>query len=121
MTTCGRLCAVMVSSLPSRCKSALSLDGGHLGLHRLRRSQRGSCEIDAETVAPDRDRVILGEVEVARNFVVLVADVALHGSERHEAGFSDRVVVSRVRGDAQIDLDLRSVGRLELGQAKRSL
>src|SRR6266508_1491522 len=83
--------------------------------------QRCRREVDAETVAPDRDGVILRQVEVGRDVVVLVADVPLHGAERDEPGLRDRFVVIRVAGRAEIYLHLRTVGGREVGQPQHAL
>ena len=52
----------------------------------LRRHQRGSGKVDTETLTPDGNGTILGEVNVRRQLVILIANVAFNAAEIDKAG-----------------------------------
>ena len=52
----------------------------------MRWHQRGSGEIDAETLTPDGHRAIFAEINVARQVIILIADVAFDAAEIDKTG-----------------------------------
>jgi hypothetical protein len=88
----------------------------HRGRQGAERSDPRRRERHAEALAPDDDAAVGGEVDRARDRVVLGADVALETAEVDEA------VVERAGRTAgprrgQVDLQQRPVGRAEVLEA----
>src|SRR5919197_2012854 len=81
-----------------------------------RGSQRGRREGDAEALAPHDHAAVAVEAHVARDRVVLRADVALEVAEVDEA-VVEAVAGSGRRRGAQVDLQGGAVGRAEVLEA----
>ena len=63
----------------------------HCGQGLCNTAQRRCGEIHAEALAPDCHCAILGQVDVGRNLVILVANVALQSTHLNKARLLDRV------------------------------
>jgi hypothetical protein len=78
-------------------------------LRCLRRSQRRGSEIHAESFAPYGHCAVFGQIQVATERVVLVADVALDDSQIDETSpLHRRYIPCIVRGN-HVDVHIRTV------------
>jgi len=87
----------------------------------LCREQRSSGEVDAKTLTPDGDSTILGEVNVRRQLVILIANVAFNAAEIDKAGFLYSLVILGVGCRDEINMHVRPVGSFECAKAKHIL
>ena len=83
--------------------------------------ERGGTEVDTKTAAPDGHGLVLGQIHIRRHLIVLITDAALECPEVDEASFGHRLIVVGVIGGHEIDLDVRPVRGLKLGQAQGAL
>src|SRR6266446_4561896 len=78
-------------------------------------------EVDVEPIAPDGDRVVLGEVGPRGDVVVLIAFIAFELPELEITRLGNGRVVRGVPGRDQVDADIGAVGRREVGQAQHPI
>src|SRR3989442_15293187 len=90
---------------------ALDLFGG---------GQRRCGEVYTKAAAPDRHRLILTEVDVGGDCVILIPLVPFHSAEIDKPSPSHGFIVRRIFSSDQIDAYVRSVGRLEHGEAHKT-
>src|SRR5215469_9847400 len=82
--------------------------------------QRCGAEIHAEALTPNGHGTIFRQVRVSGNVVILIADVALDGTQLQEASLPHGLTVARVVGSYEIDMHIRAVRSFEVGETENA-
>src|SRR5262249_7470993 len=79
-----------------------------------------SREVHAKALAPDGYGAILRQINVGRQFIVLVADIALERSKFPEPGLLHSVTVARVISGDNINVNIGTIRGFEVGEAENA-
>src|SRR5579863_3041857 len=79
------------------------------------------AEIDGKSFTPDRNRLVLRQIQVATQGVILVADIPLDRSQIDEISVLYRCTVFCIGGGDQVHVNIGAIGRSEVREAQNAI